>query len=115
MVTVEQLRVCEACGANACPPAEGSRVGVSANLRGDSWPLNGLRHRAEGSSNGWYLWRGDTLSTADDFFEPLHVEPLYDWCPEVERFLALPPGWRFLIAPGFEDVWFDPSLFEDQG
>jgi hypothetical protein len=22
----------------------------------------------------------------------------------------LGPAWRFLIAPGYEDVWFDPSL-----
>jgi hypothetical protein len=25
-------------------------------------------------------------------------------------YLALPPGWRFLIAPDYEDVWFDESL-----
>ena len=24
--------------------------------------------------------------------------------------LALPPGWRFLLAPDYEDVWYDPSL-----
>jgi hypothetical protein len=22
----------------------------------------------------------------------------------------LGPGWRFLVAPGQEDVWFDPNL-----
>lgn len=28
------------------------------------------------------------------------------------RYLALPPGWRFLIgAVGYEDIWYDASLF----
>lgn len=27
------------------------------------------------------------------------------------RYLALPPGWRFVIgADGYEDVWYDASL-----
>jgi hypothetical protein len=27
-------------------------------------------------------------------------------------YLALPPGWRFLLAPGYEDVWYDPTLLD---
>jgi hypothetical protein len=26
--------------------------------------------------------------------------------------LGLPPGWRFLIAPGYLDVWYDASLLD---
>lgn len=52
------------------------------------------------------------MSEEADFFLPLHVEHVGQWCPEVEPYLALPPGWRFLIAPGYEDVWFDPTLLE---
>jgi hypothetical protein len=33
-----------------------------------------------------------------------------EWCPAVLPYLELPPGWRFLIALGHEDVWEDPSL-----
>jgi hypothetical protein len=25
-------------------------------------------------------------------------------------YLALPAGWRFLSAPGYEDIWFDDGL-----
>ena len=42
-----------------------------------------------------------------DFFDALHVEHLPDWWPEVLPYLALPPVWAFVIAPGYEDVWFD--------
>lgn len=38
------------------------------------------------------------------------VAHLRDHAPEVLPYLALPPGWRFLIAPGHEDVWFDEQL-----
>ncbi|WP_438268855.1 immunity protein Imm33 domain-containing protein [Paraburkholderia youngii] len=29
------------------------------------------------------------------------------------RYLALPPGWRVLLAPDYEDVWFDGELLKD--
>lgn len=45
---------------------------------------------------------------------PLHVGHLAEWCPDALPYLALPPGWRFLIAPGYEDVWEDPALFDIQ-
>jgi len=76
----------------------------------DLWPFNGLRHPPEFGTNGWYLWRGERLEQAENFFNPLHTEHLHEWCPAVERYLALPAGWRFLLAPGHEDVWYDDAL-----
>jgi hypothetical protein len=60
------------------------------------------------------VWAGEELSQSPDFFLPLHVEHLGEWCPEIEPYLALPPGWRFLIAPGYEDVWFDPDILNER-
>jgi hypothetical protein len=31
-------------------------------------------------------------------------------CPRALKYLALPPGWRFLDAPGHEDIWRDATL-----
>jgi hypothetical protein len=28
------------------------------------------------------------------------------------RFLGLPPGWRFLVAGDYEDVWEEQSLLD---
>jgi hypothetical protein len=73
-----------------------------------------LRHRPVGDTNGWYIWAGAELSQDPDFFIPLHVEHLEEWCPEVLPFLALPPGSRFLLADGYEDVWHDAELLRDK-
>jgi hypothetical protein len=73
-------------------------------------PINGLRHEPEGDTTGWYIWAGEDLSDAPDFFRSLHVGHLTDWCPQVVPYLALPVGWRFLLAFGYEDVWFDANL-----
>lgn len=98
------------------PPLQGVKVGVSKNVRSpDVNPLNGLRHSAAAGTSGWFIWRGEDLGTADDFFDPLHVEHLTTWCPEAVPYLALPAGWRFLLAPGYEDVWFDESLLNIEG
>jgi hypothetical protein len=109
----DQAAVCSRFGVAPSPPLPESRLGVALNTRDDHvWPLNGLRHPPAGDTNGWYIWRGDELSEADDFFEPLHSLHLPEWCPAVVPYLALPPGWRFLLAPGHEDVWYDAALLD---
>ncbi|MFI5125048.1 MAG: hypothetical protein ACHQDF_06975 [Chitinophagales bacterium] len=64
------------------------------------------------STTGWYLWSGEEFSEDPNFFVPLHVEHLKEWCPEIIKYLRLAPGWRFLIAPNYEDVWEDLTLLE---
>jgi hypothetical protein len=85
-------------------------AGVAKNVAEGLMPLNGLRHPPTEATSGWYIWAGPELSQADDFFEPVHVEHLNALRPEAIEFLGLEPGWRFLLAPGHVDVWFDASL-----
>lgn len=92
------------------PAPMGLKVGISPNVRAGLMPLNGLRHRPEGDTTGWYLWAGETMGSEPDFFVPLHIEHLSVWYPSVVPFLGLPPGWRFLVADAYEDVWEDPTL-----
>jgi len=95
------------------PPRPGSKLGVSSNIREVVSPLHGLRHAPEGDTNGWYIWRGN-YDDDPGFFAPLHLEHVGEWCPEVSLHLALPAGWRFLLAPDHEDVWFDVNLLDGQ-
>lgn len=108
--TLAQQEVCKRAGVAFVPSAPQSKIGISRNVRHGVLPINGLRHPPAGDTTGWYIWAGEDLSDDPDFFVPLHVEHLADWCPNVLRFLGLPPGWRFLIANEHEDVWEDPSL-----
>lgn len=106
----QQRAVCEKHKATFCPSPEDLKVGISLNIKDGLWPINGLRHPPQGDATGWYIWAGEMLSTDPNFFSPLHVEHLSQWCPRVQKYLGLPPGWRFLISDGYEDVWFDASL-----
>ncbi|WP_247684618.1 immunity protein Imm33 domain-containing protein [Pseudoalteromonas luteoviolacea] len=54
-----------------------------------------------------YIWRGEEWSNAPDFFKPLHVGHIAEYLPQIKPYLALPPGYRLLIADGYEDVWQD--------
>ena len=36
-----------------------------------------------------------------------------DLFSRVQKYLGLPPGWRFPIAGGYENVGYDESLLED--
>ena len=108
--THEQRELCKRYGVDfiAAPPQ--LKVGIARNVHEGALPINGLRHPPSGDTTGWYIWAGEEPSQDPDFFVPLHVEHLAERCPDVLRFLGLPPGWRFLVAGEYEDVWEDPSL-----
>jgi hypothetical protein len=107
-----QRDICRRYRAEFMPPEETYKIGISQGaLRGDR-PLNGLRHPLESGTTGWFLWAESEWSDEPDFFMPFHLYHLREECAVALPYLALPPGWRFLIADGHEDVWFDDSLLE---
>lgn len=108
----EQRAICRRYAVAWLPAPFELKLGVALNVRDGLVPLNGLRHRPDGDTTGWYLWAGEELKPDSDFFVPLHVGHLATWCPAALRFLGLPPGYRFLVAPDYEDIWYDPKLLE---
>ena len=106
-----QQRVCKTHGAVYFPSPASLKVGISETVRSGALPLEGLRHPPEGDSSGWCIWAG-AFSEADDFFKPLHISHIETWTPLALKFLGLPPGWRFLVAPDYEDVWYDETLWD---
>jgi hypothetical protein len=91
-------------------PERHLKLGVSVNFFSGKLPLNGLRHPPEDGTCGWFLWAGEEFSSAPDYFQPIHVEHLSERRAQVLPHLALPPGWRILVADDYEDVWQDDSL-----
>ena len=111
-IELTQKKLCKKYKAPYYPSPSNLKVGIALNVRDEIVPINGLRHPPEGDTSGWYIWAGEEISDAPDFFKSLHVEHLSEWCPEVLKYLGLPPGWRFLIADNYEDVWYDASLLD---
>jgi len=105
-----QREVCKRYGSAFVAAPADLKVGANENVKQCLLPLNGLRHRPEGDTTGWYIWRGEHLGLSADFFVPLHVAHLRAWCADALPFLGLAPGWRFLKAGDYVDVWFDESL-----
>lgn len=107
-----QAATCERFGAEFCPSEPHSKLGLAmASL--DQRPINGLRHPPTADTTGWYVWAGGEPSSADDFFQPVHVEHLAELLPAIIPYLGLPAGWRFQLAPGHEDAWFDAALLNE--
>ena len=110
--TERQRAVCRENAADFLPPPPGSRIGIAMQTLG-LVPLNGLRIPENGSACGWYVWGGEDVSDAADFYQPLCVEHIAERCPLVLDFLGLPPGWRFLTDGRYVDVWYDDVLLGD--
>ena len=111
-LALAQREICKKYGVEFCPAPPSEKLGIAENVRGGALPINGLRHPPIGDTPGWYVWAGEELSADPDFFKPLHIEHLEEWCPRIQKYLGLAPGWRFLIADEYEDVWFDPELLK---
>lgn len=104
----QQVQICRRFGSKVEAPAPNLKVGIALKTLGQR-PLNALRHPPEGDTSGWYIWGGD-LSNDPAFFQPLHVSHLAEYCPSLLPYLALAPGWRVMLAPEQEEVWYDESL-----
>jgi hypothetical protein len=91
--------VCERHGAAFADTPGDSIVGVADNVIAGAYPLNGLRH-GQGETSGWFIWAGERLSDAPDFFKPTHARHLIERCPEVLAFLGLGEGWRLSHRAG---------------
>lgn len=106
-----QKEVCIKYGAHYLPSLDNQKVGLAKDINELKRPINGLRHQPFGDTTGWYIWAGTGPICSDtDYFQPIHVFHLPDWCPEAIPYLGLPPGWRFLIAPNYIDVWYDQNI-----
>ena len=104
-----QVGICRRFGAEVVDCPNELKVGISRNIRQGVLPINGVRIQPDGDTAGWYIWAGE-WSDDPEFFVPLHVGHLPDWCPTSIPYLLLPPGWRFQVAPNHEDVWFDSEV-----
>lgn len=110
----EQKEICKKYGVEFHSLDFSLTLGVANNYFEGVLPLNGLRILQENETCGWYLWAGEIFSEDSDFFKPLHAFHLIEKKPEILKYLALPKGWRFLVAGDYEDVWFDENLLTDR-
>jgi hypothetical protein len=114
-VVQAQRLVCQRFGVPHVPTRPDLKLGL--NLDGDQYPINGLREPLDPDYDklgGWWVWNGERVDSQISFnaleWNALHTVHLTDHCPGVLPYLGLPPGWRFLIAPGYEDVWQDTAI-----
>jgi hypothetical protein len=107
----EQRAVCEQHGVLLVPAPADAMCGFATSTAG-KLPMNGLRHPPENGTCGWYLWFGEDFSQEAGFFDARCVRHIEDEYPLCTKYLGLPPGYRFLIADGYVDTWFDDKLLE---
>jgi hypothetical protein len=104
-----QAEVCSRFGAPFVESHGNLKLGLGKNFDPSRYPIHGLRHPPEGDTTGWYIWTGE-CSDAPDFFEPHHTYHMHAQSPDIVKYLGLAPGWRFLVARNYEDVWYDEDL-----
>ena len=66
-------------GVEAIPSHDDDKLGIALETIGKT-PINGLRHKVENGTCGWYIWCGEEFSQDSDFFKPLHVK--HHSCPK---------------------------------
>jgi hypothetical protein len=98
-----QRQVCARLGFSEVAPD--AMVALATSTLG-RMPIHGARiPLPEHGTVSWFFHCGE-YSSADDFYQPVHVEHLAELLPWVIAYLRLPPMTRFIIDDaGYEDVW----------
>ena len=109
-LTEQQREICRRHGAEFLYAPLSLKLGLARDLQPSEFPLHGLCHPPESGTCGWFIWTGELDTTDAEFFAPVHIGHLPEGLAFVLPYLGLAPGWRFLLAPGYEDVWFDSTL-----
>ncbi|WP_207393350.1 immunity protein Imm33 domain-containing protein [Duganella aceris] len=107
-MSTDQQQVCQRYNVQCMPPAGHEKVGIALATLANV-PLHAARVQPENGDCGWYIYGGE-YSTDTDFYQPLCAAHLSEYCDKIVPYLGLPPGWRVLLAPNYEDVWFDEEL-----
>ena len=106
-----QTALCQRYGAAFVSTPSDDKIGFALSTAGLK-PINGLRHPLSPGMSGWYIWCGEAFSESADFFVPQCARHFYENVPEAGRLLGLAPGFRFLLAGDYLDVWYDEKLLE---
>ena len=109
----DQKAICEKYGSAFVPPDPELKIGIALETLKLS-PVYGTRLKKENGTTGWYIYAGENSYTEDpDFYKPVCSVLIADYCPIVEKYLGLEPGFRFIIDQnGYEDAWKDKTLLE---
>lgn len=101
-VITQQQQVCDRYFADFIITSPNEKIGIAKNVFEGIQPINGLRISPENGTSGWYIWAGEILSEDNDFFLPFHISHVREKCPQIEIYLGLAPGWRFLITNNYD-------------
>lgn len=105
----DQRQICIKNGALPNPPRHSDTLHIARKTVG-MLPINGLRRPSKNGDCGWYIWCGYEPPEESEFFQEMELTPFLKKMPELEKFLALPPGYRFLLAGAHVEVWYDSGL-----
>jgi hypothetical protein len=103
----DQHAICKEYGADFQPPRPDKLTVISKGVL-EGLPVQGVRYPSPDHMSGWWI----TTDQYDGNIDSLKHEHTYHVTatrPDLAKYLALPPGFRFDLS-SFEDVWFDEKV-----
>ena len=95
-------KICGQYSSDFVLPDPGAKIGIAIDTL-TTMPITGVRRTPENGTDGWYIWGGD-YSPAVEFYQSLHLSHIGEVAPQVVPYLALAPGFKFIIDnEGYED------------
>ena len=106
---VDQVATCERAGAGFQPPSAMQMAAMSIGVMERNVAVSGVRYRPERHMSGWFLY----TDLYDGDIKTMRVEHLFhitERRPDLTKYLALPPGFRFTSSDLGDEITFDHRL-----
>jgi hypothetical protein len=109
-VASAQEMICDTYEAACSPLPPDQLIAISRRVLDGGSAAAGVRYPDSTADNsGWIVFAPELEEDMSEFVG-LHASHLGETHPHIARYLGLPVGWRFALAPGSELAWFDPDV-----
>ena len=108
----DQHVICKAYEADFQPPRPDKLTVISKGVL-EGLPVQGVRYPSPDHMSGWWITTAQYEGNIDTLTHE-HTYHITAARPDLAKYLALPPGFRFDLS-SFEDVWLDEKIAKSAG
>lgn len=105
-----QKKICKKFGLSYQPCDMEKYLYITPDFNEKNFPIEGKRYLEDENFCGWYIWSGENPKN-NDVFKKVPLSEIDNYSKDLNKFLWLEQGTRFIIEQDYFDAEYDYRVF----